>query len=95
MCFCETRTHTHTQLLSFIGIDLQIISDRLLLSQDPKRNVVKKFDGTNTINGVFSGDFQLSEVPALGEWKITATIGDQVCVGFISLTIKCGTYFKY
>lgn len=46
--------------------------------QDACRNVLKKLDGVNTINGVFSGEYQLSDAPNLGTWKITAAIADQV-----------------
>lgn len=46
--------------------------------KDPLRNVMKKWNGVNTINGVFSGEFQLSDLPNLGEWKITAAVGDEV-----------------
>lgn len=48
--------------------------------QDPSRNLLKKLDGVNTINGVYSGEYQLSDVPSLGDWKIKANILDQVCV---------------
>lgn len=46
--------------------------------KDPMRNILKKWNGVNTINGVFSGEFQLSDVPIFGEWKISAAITDQV-----------------
>lgn len=41
--------------------------------------MLKAWNGVNTVNGVFSNEFQLSDVPHLGEWKITAAVGDQVC----------------
>lgn len=40
---------------------------------------MKNWNGVNTISGVFSGEYQLSDIPNLGEWKVTAAIGDQVC----------------
>lgn len=45
---------------------------------------MKKWNGVNTIDGVFSGEYQLSDLPSLGEWKITAAIDDQVCFEFIN-----------
>ena len=39
---------------------------------------MKKLNGVNTINGVYTGEFQLSDLPKLGEWKITAAVGEQV-----------------
>lgn len=39
---------------------------------------MKQWNGVNAINGVFSGEYQLSDIPQLGEWKVTAAIGDQV-----------------
>lgn len=39
---------------------------------------MKKWTNVKTINGVFSGEFQLSDLPNLGEWKITAAINEQV-----------------
>lgn len=41
--------------------------------------MMKKLNGVNTIDGVYSGEFQLSDLPNFGEWKITATVSDQVC----------------
>ena len=58
---------------------------------------MKKFDGLNTVNGVFSRDFQLSDVPIFGEWKIAAAIGDQVCVYryFMSLDGLAAVYWLF
>lgn len=50
--------------------------------KDSCRNLMKKWNGVNTTNGVFSGEYQLSDLPSLGEWKITAAIADQVCFKF-------------
>lgn len=50
--------------------------------KDSCRNLMKNWNGVNTISGVFSGEYQLSDVPNLGEWKIKATVGDQVCFEF-------------
>lgn len=51
---------------------------RFCLDKDPHRNIMKKLNGVNTINGVYTGEFQLSDLPKLGEWKITAAVGEQV-----------------
>lgn len=51
---------------------------RFRFDKDPHRNIMKKLNGVNTVNGVFTGEFQLSYLPKLGEWKITATVGEQV-----------------
>lgn len=47
--------------------------------QDSRRNLLKKWNGVNTTSGVFSGEYQLSDQPNLGLWKIEARIHDQVC----------------
>lgn len=55
---------------------------QLLIADDKDscRNLMKKWNGVILINGVFSDEYQLSDVPSLGEWKITAALGDdQVC----------------
>lgn len=43
---------------------------------------MKNWNGVNIISGVFSGEYQLSDVPNLGEWKIKAAVGDQVSFEF-------------
>ncbi|XP_031622614.1 CD109 antigen-like, partial [Contarinia nasturtii] len=63
-----------------------IDQNELIISfNDPCRNIMKKWNGVNTINGVFSSEFQLSDVPNFGEWKITAAIGDQVKIAVIEV----------
>lgn len=46
--------------------------------KDPCRNVMKKFNGVNSVSGVFSDEFQLSDVPNLGDWELRVAIGEQV-----------------
>lgn len=36
---------------------------------------MRQWNGVNTDNGVFSDEFQLSDLPILGEWNITVAIG--------------------
>lgn len=57
--------------------------------QDPRQNLIKQWKQLNTTNGVFSGEFQLSDQPNLGEWKMVAEIGDQVCHLLINISIPC------
>lgn len=52
---------------------------------DSSRNLMKQWTGVNTINGVFSGEYQLSDIPRLGEWKVTAAIGDQTKVAVVEI----------
>lgn len=49
------------------------------IEKDPCRNVMKRLSGVNTNRGVFSDEFELSDVPIFGDWEISATVGDQVC----------------
>lgn len=56
-------------------ISLKCVSDH---EKDPRRNMLKNWNGVNTIGGVFSGEFQLSDVPNLGIWTIQASVGSQV-----------------
>lgn len=44
--------------------------------KDPCRNLMRKWNGINTVNGVFSDEFQLSDLPILGVWNITATLSN-------------------
>lgn len=61
--------------------------------KDPCRNLVKKWNNVNTVNGVFSDEFQLSDLPNLGEWKITAQLNnEQVCD--LHLTNRYYSYTK-
>lgn len=39
---------------------------------------MKQWINVNRTNGVFSGEFQLSDSPNLGDWTITATAHDEV-----------------
>lgn len=47
--------------------------------KDPRGNVLKKLNGVNTNRGVFSDEYELSDVPILGDWKIRTAVGKQVC----------------
>lgn len=47
-------------------------------NKDPSGNIMKKLNGVNTAKGVYAGEFQLSDVPKFGNWKITASVGDVV-----------------
>ncbi|XP_031637598.1 pregnancy zone protein-like, partial [Contarinia nasturtii] len=63
-----------------------IDQNELIISfDDPCRNIMKKWNGVNTMHGVFSGEFQLSDVPNFGEWKITAAVGDQIKIAVIEV----------
>ncbi|XP_055314135.1 CD109 antigen-like [Sitodiplosis mosellana] len=57
---------------------------------DPCQNLLKQWNGVNIANnsGVFSGEYQLSDLPNLGLWKITVSVGDQVKTA----TIKVAEY---
>ncbi|XP_063245195.1 CD109 antigen-like isoform X2 [Bacillus rossius redtenbacheri] len=44
---------------------------------DGKGNRVKQWSRAVTMKGVFSGELQLSQVPVMGDWKITVTVLDQ------------------
>lgn len=50
-----------------------------MFDKDPCRNMMKQLNGVTTVNGVFSSEYQLSDVPNFGDWQIQATVGDQVC----------------
>lgn len=41
--------------------------------------MMKKLNDVNIVNGVFTSEYQLSDVPNFGDWHIRVTIGDQVC----------------
>ncbi|XP_037033233.1 CD109 antigen-like [Bradysia coprophila] len=45
---------------------------------DASKTLLKQLNGVTTVNGVFCGDYQLSDAPSFGDWQIKATIGDQV-----------------
>lgn len=70
-----------------------------MLDKDSCQNTLKVWNGVNTINGVFSGEYQLSDLPNLGDWKITATVGDQVCSQFsnnyIRFFAQCNLYLHW
>lgn len=42
----------------------------------------------NTKNGVFSDEFQLSDLPSLGEWILMATVGDQVSLSELRINFQ-------
>lgn len=45
---------------------------------DPEKNRIKQWLNVNPKKGVFTSEIQLSELPVLGEWKFTATVGNEV-----------------
>lgn len=45
---------------------------------DPEKNRIKHWLDVTTTKGVFSNEIQLSEQPVLGEWIITAKVGNEV-----------------
>ncbi|XP_070070171.1 thioester-containing protein 1 allele R1-like [Drosophila takahashii] len=45
--------------------------DLVICLKNPKRNVIDKARGSKVTDGVYSGQFQLSENAPLGQWKIT------------------------
>lgn len=44
---------------------------------DPEKNRIKQWLKVSLTKGVFSSEIGLSDVPILGEWKFTATIGEE------------------
>lgn len=39
---------------------------------------MKQWKGVTTVHGVFQSEFQLSDLPNLGNWAILAEIGEEV-----------------
>lgn len=44
---------------------------------DPEKNRIKQWKKLTTKKGVFASEFQLSELPALGDWKFEANVGKE------------------
>lgn len=45
--------------------------------KDSSSNRLKQWSGVDTKRGVFSGEFELSDAPNLGDWHIFAEVGDE------------------
>ena len=45
--------------------------------QDGQGNRIKQWDRPRLHQGIFNGEIELSQSPVLGDWEITANIGNQ------------------
>lgn len=46
--------------------------------QDSDKNRIKQWTETKLNTGVFSGELPISESPVLGDWSVTAEVGEEV-----------------
>lgn len=49
---------------------------------DPEKNRIKHWLNEKPTKGVFAGEMELSELPVLGQWIITAKVGNEVILKF-------------
>lgn len=50
------------------------------LGQDPRANLLRRWQQQDAVNGVVSVEFQLSDSPPTGPWVILANVTVSVCV---------------
>lgn len=55
---------------------------------DPEKNRIKQWLKVDLTKGVFSSEIALSDLPILGDWKFTASVGEEVS-NFIDREIAC------
>lgn len=55
-----------------------IDAQTVLCLQDAEKNRLKQWKESQLNTGVFSAELPLSESPVLGDWTITAEVGEEV-----------------
>lgn len=53
-------------------------SNSLCTLQDSEKNRIKQWKESQLNTGIFSAELPLSEAPVLGDWTITAEVGEEV-----------------